>query len=59
MSPSCHKKISARTNEVSNFARGKTLVIFGTCNPDIFQKEASGNFDCMTTFALLIEIYLV
>jgi hypothetical protein len=37
---------------------GKLLVIFGPCNPNISQKEGSGNFESMTTFALLIEIYL-
>jgi hypothetical protein len=52
------KKIPARKNEVSVFVRGKLLVIFGLCNPHISQKEASGNFESMTTFALLIEIYL-
>jgi hypothetical protein len=44
----------------SRLLRGaKFLVIFGPCNSDISQKEASGNYESMTTFALLIEIYLV
>jgi hypothetical protein len=59
MSSSCHKKISVQTNEVSNFVWEKLLVIFGPCNPNISQKEASGNFESRTTFALLIKIYLV
>ncbi len=43
----------------SQFLRGgKLLVIFGPCNLYISQKEASGNFESMTTFALLTEIYL-
>ncbi len=36
---------------------GKLLVIFGPCNPHISQKEASGNFESMIDFALLIVIY--
>ncbi len=58
MSSSCHKNISAQTNEVSIFAREELLVIFGPCYSNISQKEASGNFESMTAFALLIEIYL-
>jgi hypothetical protein len=52
------KKISARYKKVSIFARGKLLVVFGPWDFQKSQKDVSGNSESMTTFALLIEIYL-
>ncbi len=52
------KQISAWYNKVSFFARGELLVVFGPWDFKNSQKEVSGNFESMTTFALLIEIYL-
>jgi hypothetical protein len=42
MSPNCHKKFSAQKNKVSIFARGKTLVIFGSCEPHISKRKLLG-----------------
>jgi hypothetical protein len=40
------------------FRRGEILVVFGPWDFQNSQKEVSENFESVTTFAFLIEIYL-
>jgi hypothetical protein len=58
LSSSYYKKISVRYKQVSICARGKLLVVFGPWDFQNSQKEVSGNSESMTTFALLIGIYV-
>jgi hypothetical protein len=50
------EKISARKIKVSAPEGGKLLVTFGLCDLENSQKEGTGDFVSMTTFALLIKI---
>jgi hypothetical protein len=53
------EKVSVRTDELPNFAGGgELLVIFNPCDSQNSVKEASENFGSISTFALLIEIYV-
>ena len=52
------KKISARSVQPFRRKRGKTFGVFGSWEPQNPLKEASDNFESMTSFALLIDIYL-
>jgi hypothetical protein len=52
------EKISARKIKVSTPEGGKLLVTYGLCDLKNFQKKGTGDFESLTAFALLIEIYL-
>jgi hypothetical protein len=51
------EKISARKIKVSAPEGGKLLVTYGLCDLKNSQKKGTGDFESVTTFAVLVEIY--